>query len=180
MSEQFLGEIRMFGGNYAPNGWAFCNGQLLSISQNNALFALVGTVYGGDGQTTFALPNLQGRLAVGEGNGPSLTPRTIGEVAGNETVTLTTTQLPMHNHPATVTTATGNLTGPANNALPAEPAGTTATLYVVPGTTTITTVAMDPLSIGANSGGNQPHDNMMPALCVSFIIALQGIFPSRN
>lgn len=179
MSQNFIGEIRMFGGNFAPRDWAFCNGQLLSIAQYQALFTLIGTTYGGNGTTTFALPNLQSRIAVGEGAGPGLTPRQIGQVGGTETVTLTQAQMPAHNHMVVATTAAGNLTGPGGTALVAAPGGTGAALYVVPGAVPITTVALSPSSIGT-AGGNQPHDNHMPSLCVSFIIALGGIFPSRN
>lgn len=179
MSEQFTGEIRMFGGNFAPRNWAFCNGQLISIAENNALYALIGTTYGGDGQTTFGLPNLQGRLPLNQGNGSGLTPRTLGEIAGTEDVTLLQTQLPNHNHAANATSADGNITGPANNAVPAKPASSGAFLYAVPGTAPVVPVAMPPQSIGPQ-GGSQPHANMMPSLAVSFIIALYGIFPSRN
>src|SRR5262245_64766586 len=112
MSEPFLGEIRMFGGNFAPRGWAFCNGQLLSIAQNTALFSLLGTTYGGDGQTTFALPNLQGRFAMHWGNASGLSPRTLGEVSGTESVTLLTSQLPAHTHPVAAISADGNTESP--------------------------------------------------------------------
>ncbi len=179
MSENFIGEIRMFGGNYAPRDWALCNGQLLSIAQYSALFALIGTTYGGNGTTNFALPNLQSRLAVGEGAGPGLTPRQIGQTGGSDTVTLSQAQMPAHNHMVVATTATGNLTGPSATAVLAAPGGTGSSLYVVPGATPITSVSLSPSSVGT-TGGNQPHDNHMPSLCVSFIIALSGIFPSRN
>lgn len=179
MSEQFLGEIRMFGGNFAPMDWMFCNGQLLNISEYSALYALIGTTYGGNGTTNFALPDLRCRLAVGEGQGPGLTARTIGTVDGQETVTLTQQQMPAHNHIATATTAAGNLTGPAATAVTAAPAGTGSFLYAIPGSVPVTTVAMAPQSI-TSAGGNQSHGNLMPSLCVSFIIAVTGIFPSRN
>jgi microcystin-dependent protein len=179
MSENFIGEIRMFGGNYAPRDWAFCNGQMMSIAQYSALFALIGTTYGGDGITTFALPNLQSRLAVGEGSGPGLTPRQIGQTGGSDTVTLSQAQMPAHNHMVVATTAEGNLTGPGGTAVLAAPAGTGSYIYVVPGATPITSVALSPSSVGT-AGGNQAHDNHMPSLCVTFIIALSGIFPSRN
>ena len=179
MSQPYIGEIRMFGGNFAPRDWAFCNGQLLSISEYEALFALIGTTYGGDGQTTFAVPDLQSRLAVGEGAGPGLTPRQIGTSAGSETVTLTQAQMPAHNHMVIATTALGNLSGPGATAVVAKPDGADSTLYIVPGSVPITTVAMSPQSIGV-AGGNQPHGNLMPSLCLSFIISLFGIFPSRN
>ena len=179
MTEQFIGEIRMFGGNFAPADWMFCNGQLLSIAQYSTLYALIGTTYGGDGQTTFALPDLRSRLAVGEGSGPGLTPRTIGTVGGSGNVTLTQAQMPAHTHMVTATTAVGNLTGPGPTAVTAAPDGAGSFLYVVPGSVSITTVAMSPQSVGA-AGGSQPHDNLMPSLCASFIIATTGIFPSRN
>lgn len=179
MSQQFIGEIRMFAGNFAPADWAFCNGQLLSVSVYSTLFALIGTTYGGDGQNTFALPNLQSRLAVGEGSGPGLTPRPIGQVGGTEMVTLTQAQMPVHNHLLTATTAAGNLTGPGSTALVAAPVGTGSALYIVPGPVPITTVALAPQTVG-NAGGNEPHHNLMPSLCVSFIIALAGMYPTRN
>lgn len=180
MSDPFIGEIRMFGGNFAPLNWAFCNGQLLSISEYDALFALIGTTYGGDGQSTFGLPDLRGRIPIGEGSGPGLTPRVIGESAGTETVTLTQNQLPTHSHTANVTSVTGDLPGPAINAVPAALASP-GRFYAAPSNVAPQphTVAMNPASIGP-AGGNQPHDNIMPSLCVSFIISLAGVFPSRN
>lgn len=180
MSDPFIGEIRMFGGNFPPRNWAFCNGQSLSISEYDALFALIGTTYGGDGQSTFYLPDLRGRIPIGEGSGPGLTPRVIGESAGTETVTLTRNQLPTHSHAANVTTVTGDLPGPTFNAVPAALASPQV-FYAVPSNVAPQphTVAMNPASIGP-AGGNQPHDNIMPSLCVSFIIALVGVFPSRN
>lgn len=180
MSDPFIGEIRMFGGNFPPRNWAFCNGQSLSISEYDALFALIGTTYGGDGQNTFGLPDLRGRIPVGEGSGPGLTPRVIGESAGTETVTLMQNQLPTHSHAANVTAVTGNLPGPTINAVPAALASPQV-FYAVPSNVAPQphTVAMNPASIGP-AGGNQPHDNIMPSLCVSFIIALAGVFPSRN
>ena len=179
MSQNFIGEIRMFSGNFAPRDWAFCNGQLLSVGEYSALFALIGTTYGGNGTTTFGLPNLQSRLAVGEGAGPGLTARQIGQVGGSDTVTLSQAQMPAHNHMAVATTATGNLPGPTSAAVLAAPGGTGSSLYIVPGAVPITTVALSPASVGT-AGGNASHDNHMPSLCVSFIIALSGIFPSRN
>ncbi len=179
MSQPFLGEIRMFGGTFAPVGWAFCNGQTLAISNNEALFTLIGTTYGGDGQTTFQLPDLRGRIPVGAGTGNGLTPRTMGQFYGTETETLTSQQMPVHSHGAVVTSATGNLGGPANNALPAAPSGTGADLYTLPGTPAPTAVTMNPQSIAA-TGNGLPHENMMPFMCISFIIATAGVFPSRN
>lgn len=175
MSEPFIGQIMMFGGNFAPRGWAFCNGQLLSIAQNTALFSILGTTYGGDGQTTFALPDLRGRVPMQWGNGPGLTPRTLGESSGAENVTLLTTQMPAHNHSAQAVEGPANIEGP-QGALwaTAEPTGTVSTY-----STSNPNATMSPTAIG-QAGGNQPHNNMQPYLCVSFIIALEGIYPSRS
>ena len=176
MSEPFLGEIRMFGGNFAPVGWAFCSGQLLPIAQNTALFSLLGTTYGGNGQTTFALPDLRGRVPMSFGQGPGLSPRNLGEAAGSEGVTLLTTQMPSHNHAANG--ATGNATAPSPQggvwAQQVDSQGGTGNGYTAAPNTT-----MSPQAIG-QAGGNQPHDNLQPYLCVNFIIALQGIYPSRS
>jgi microcystin-dependent protein len=171
MADPFIGEIRMFGGNFAPRGWATCDGQLLSIALNNALFALLGTTYGGDGQSTFALPDLRGRVPIHQGQGPGLTPRVIGEQAGSENVTLLTSQMPAHRHP-TAATGAATLGNPGGNL-----AGTSSTtaFYV----DTPPTLAMSP-DTQASKGGSQPHPNLMPYQCVNFIIALEGIFPSRN
>lgn len=176
MSEPFLGEIRMFGGNFAPRGWALCNGQLLSIAQNSALFSLLGTTYGGDGVTTFALPNLQGRFPMHWGTGPGLTPRTIGEQAGTENVTLISTQMPTHTHLASANSGDGNSTSPQGNVW-ATAVDANSQQVSAFGTTANT--VMNPQAIGT-SGGNQPHNNMQPYLCVTFLIALQGIYPSRS
>ncbi|MEO8362249.1 MAG: tail fiber protein [Vicinamibacteria bacterium] len=171
MSQPYLGEIRMFGGNFAPRGWSFCDGSLQSIAQNSALFALLGTTYGGDGSTTFGLPDLRGRVPVHMGQGPGLSPRTIGESAGTETVALTTTQLPSHAHVPR---------GQSTIGTQASPAGA---VWAVAGQLRYSAgapnVTLDPGSGGA-SGGAQPHENMVPFLAVSFIIALEGVFPSRN
>ncbi len=169
--EPYIGQISMVGFNWAPKGWALCNGQLIAVQQNTALFSLLGTTYGGDGRSTFGLPNLQGRAPIHWGNGPGLTPRSIGEVAGEEQVTLISTQMPMHNHSLNVSTEDAGVKNPSNQVL----ATTTTSAYVagpIDG-------AMNPQAIGM-AGGNQPHDNMQPYLAISFIIALQGIFPSRN
>jgi microcystin-dependent protein len=181
MADPFLGEIRLFGGNFAPRGWALCNGQLLSISQNSALFAILGTTYGGNGTTTFGLPNLQGQVPIHWGQAPSGTQYTIGETAGTENVTLIAGQMPSHNHLIGVSSAAGDVTSPVNaiaaqvNTGNARNPITTAMGYTdTPqnGTMPANTVSM--------TGGSQPHPNMQPYLCVTFIIALQGIFPSRN
>lgn len=171
MSEPYLGEIRMFGGNFAPKGWALCNGQLLSIAQNSALFSILGTTYGGDGINTFALPDLRGRTPMNWGQGPGLTARVIGEQSGQESVTLLTTQMPTHNHLVATNSSESTSGRPANGFL-----GTSgAALY---------DAASDGSTLNVNAissaGGNQPHSNMQPYLAVSFIIALNGIFPSRN
>ena len=180
MSDYFLGEVRMFGGNYAPANWALCNGQLLSIAQYTALFSLIGTTYGGDGVSTFALPNMQSRVPMDQGQGPGLSPRAMGEAAGTEQVTLLLNQIPLHNHMALASLDTGSLPGPASNAVPATPGGSgTPTLYSTTGANPLTMTAMAPQAIGIDGGG-QPHSNLMPFLCLSFIIALEGIYPSRN
>jgi microcystin-dependent protein len=166
MAEPFLSEIRIFSFNFPPKGWAFCNGQFLPINQNQALFALLGTTYGGNGQTTFALPNLQGQVPIHMGNG-----HTLGERAGSSAVTVNIQQMPQHIHFAQATTneanqvpiATSNMLSPGNN-MYSGPANLTTLL---------------PASV-SNVGGSQPHNNMMPYLVLNFCIALQGIFPSRN
>ncbi len=167
MGSPFIGEIRMFGGNFAPAGWAFCDGQLLPISENTALFNLIGTTYGGDGQSTFALPDLRGRVPVHQS-----TFYTIGQVGGVETVTLTTNQMPAHGHAAQASTDQGTQGNPAGNVL-ANSQGAKPYIEDVP------TGAMSAQSIGP-AGGSQPHDNLAPFLCVSFIISLFGIFPSQT
>jgi microcystin-dependent protein len=175
MSEPFIGQIMQFGGNFAPRGWALCNGQLQSIAQNSALFSILGTTYGGDGITTFALPDLRGRLPMHPGNGPGLTPRQLGEASGTETVTLTTSQMPAHTHAVACVSNTlstqarpgGNLPGPENapnaDVWSNSPADST----------------MSPAMI-VPTGGSQPVSVMPPYLCVNFIIALEGIYPSRS
>lgn len=171
MSEPFVAEIRIFAGNFAPRGWAFCNGQLLPISQNTALFSLIGTTYGGDGRTTTALPNLQGRAPMHPGNGPGLTPRRLGERGGVETVTLSEAQLPAHPHTARVTEEDGRDNDPGANEFPAagdQMWGAAASLAPMSGETL------------APTGGSGPHNNLQPFLTLSFIIALVGLYPSRS
>ncbi len=172
MSEPFVAEIRIFAGNFAPRGWAFCNGQLLPISQNTALFSLIGTTYGGDGRTTCALPNLEGRAPMHPGRGPGLTPRSLGESGGSDTVTLTEAQMPPHTHGATAVVAPGNDATPADN-YPARGVGVNAYSDATPDTS---------MASGAVSaaGGGVPHNNMQPFLTVNFIIALVGLYPSRS
>ncbi len=180
MTQPYVGEIRMFGGNFAPSSWAFCNGQTLSISQYQVLFTLIGTTYGGNGTTTFNLPNLQGQLAVGMGQGPGLSNYPIGQTGGVESVTLTTANMGGHNHPLSATrtlansgSPTGNLTGSA------PPSPGSQHMYTLPGSPSPTMQTFDARACG-QGGGSLPHPNMMPSLCVSFIISLFGIFPSQS
>lgn len=174
MSDPFVAEIRMFAGNFAPTGWAQCNGQLLPLSQNTALFSLLGTVYGGDGKSTFALPNLQGSLPIAQGQGAGLSERVLGETGGSENVTLLQSEMPAHTHainaykddPADVNTPSPNVILGASAAL---------NLYATSGANT--TLNLQALAI---SGGGLPHNNMPPYLVVNFIIAMQGVFPPRS
>jgi len=172
MAEPFVGEIRMFAGTFAPRGWASCDGQLLAVSQNDALFSLLGTIYGGDGRTTFGLPDLRGRIPIHAGSGPGLSQRRLGEIGGAENVTLTANELPSHTHPARCFDGNGTVPGPQDAVWARSPHGT---LYSGNPPDT----AMSPSAI-QNTGGSQSHDNMMPYQCIHFIIALLGIYPSRN
>ncbi len=173
MSEPFVGEIRMFAGNFAPRGWAFCDGQLLAVSQNDALFSLFGTIYGGDGRTTFGLPDMRGRLPIHAGQGPGLSTRRLGAKGGAEKVTLTVNQLPSHTHqPVRGTNEAANSTEPAN-AVPAQSTGIDIFAPTAP------TVDFNPAAV-PNVGGSGSHSNLMPYLCIHFIVALFGIYPSRN
>lgn len=169
--DPFLGEIRLFAGNFAPRHWAFCNGQLLAIQQNTALFSLLGTMYGGNGQTTFALPDLRGRVPLHKGLGPGLSNRTQGETGGTETVTLLATQIPQHTHLLRGSSAAATAGGPGGNVLAA-----TSVASYGPGPAT---AAMASQAIGSQ-GSTQPHENMAPTLALNYIIAMQGIFPPRN
>jgi microcystin-dependent protein len=174
MSEPFIGEIRMFGGNFAPRGWAFCNGQSMSIAQNDALFALIGTTYGGDGVQTFNLPDLQGRLPLHQGTSTAGTTYVIGEKGGVETVTLLSTQTPAHTHVVTATAIDAEGSDPAGGVLAQ---GSGFPVYGAPNPDKPAT--FNQAAVGL-AGGSQPHDNLQPYLCVSFIIALEGIFPQRG
>ena len=179
MTTPYLGEIKLFAGNFAILGYAFCQGQLLSIAQNNALYALIGTTYGGDGQTTFGLPDLQSRTPLHQGQGAGMTNRVIGEAGGAESVTLLTANMPGHTHQTIALTGDATLMVPTN-ALPARPsAATTEFLYLDPISAGNTNVSPSPQAIG-NAGGNQPHNNIMPVLALNYLIAVQGIFPSPN
>ncbi len=172
MSEPFVGEIRMFAGNFAPRSWAFCDGQLLAVSGNDALFSLLGTIYGGDGRTTFGLPDMRGRIPIHTGTGPGLTPRALGSKAGAEEHTLTTDQLPPHSH------AWRGYSGAAQGQTPvgASVAAPAANLY----DNMDDNLGSMRGSMVTATGGSQQHANMMPVTCISFIIALFGIYPSRN
>lgn len=169
MAEPFLGEIRMFGFEFAPRGWATCNGQLLPINQNDALFSLLGTIYGGNGTSTFALPNLQSSVAIHQGQRAGLSAYVVGQQGGAETVTLTTSEIPGHTHPVEANASAATSEKPGGNVLAHAKAYRTAT----DGTT------MNAGMIGA-AGGGQPHPNIQPYLVVNFCIALVGIFPTQN
>jgi microcystin-dependent protein len=172
VADQFLGEIRIFCGNFAPVQWALCDGQLLPISQNTALFSILGTYYGGNGTTNFALPNLQGAVPMDQGNGIGLSPRTIGQTGGEPSVTLNSGQLPAHAHSFQGVNALGVLSTPAGNLIAEQ-------RTLVPYATPATGVAMAPQAIGP-AGGNSPHNNLQPYLVLTFIIALQGFYPNRS
>ncbi|MDC8011168.1 phage tail protein [Tahibacter soli] len=166
MAQPYVGEIRMFGGNFPPAGWMFCNGQLLPISENETLFQLIGTTYGGDGESTFALPNLQGRVPLHQGNGFIL-----AETGGAESITLTTQQIPSHNHAVIASTTQAQNQQPTSAIFAQAP---TLQAYL----TEASSNNFGPATTITMTGGSQPHENMQPYLCVSFIISLFGIFPS--
>ena len=174
MSNPYIGEIRMFGGNFAPAGWAMCQGQIMAISQNDTLFNLIGTTYGGDGQETFGLPDLQGRAPVHMGQGPGISQNyQIGEKAGVETVTLTTQQIPIHTHALLASNEIGQSSQPQNG------------FYAQVSTGFLYSDPLDPLvnmngNMAQPVGGSQPHENMQPYLVITFIISLFGIFPSQQ
>lgn len=172
MSEPFVGEIRMFAGNFAPRGWAFCDGQLLAVSQNDALFSLLGTIYGGDGRTTFGLPDMRGRIPIHAGTGPGLSPRRLGAKGGDEKVTLTVNQLPNHTHPMQASTDLAQVSTPQGRV---RGRGTGADAYRGG-------APSDPMASQSitSVGGSRSHTNLMPFLCVNFIISLVGIYPSRH
>jgi microcystin-dependent protein len=173
MSDQFIGEIRIFAGNFAPVGWALCNGQLLPIQQNTALFSLIGTYYGGNGTSNFQLPNLQGNVIVGPGQGLGLSNYDIGEVGGSPNVTLLTNEIPSHTHVPHASSAGGDSDKPATNTVWA--ASTDGdNLYATAKNSSMAATALNP------AGSNLPHNNMQPFLVLNYIIALQGIFPARS
>lgn len=170
--DPFIAEIRIFAGNFAPNGWAFCNGQLLPISQNPALFSILGTIYGGDGKSVFALPNLQGVAPMQCGQGPGLSNYDIGETGGETSVTLIESQIPVHTHPVRANSNSGDQTSPQNN----DWAASSNPMYSA---SAGSSPAMNPAAFSP-AGGNQPHNNMPPYLVLNFIIAMQGVFPPRS
>jgi microcystin-dependent protein len=174
MAQPYVGEIRMFGGNFAPAGWMFCEGQLLPISENETLFNLIGTTYGGDGESTFALPDLRGRLPIHQGQGAGLSNFTLAQTGGAETVTIAVNTMPSHTHPFLASTQTGTSSNPGGNVL--DQTSGTISIY-------IDGQGPDgPMASGMISsvGGSQPHNNFQPYLCIDFIISLFGIFPSQT
>jgi microcystin-dependent protein len=173
MAQPYVGEIRMFAGNFAPNGWMFCEGAPLPISENDVLFQLIGTTYGGDGEETFNLPNLASRVPIHMGTGPDGTTYQIGEMAGTEQETLTTQQIPNHTHPLTASTSLGNAPNPEGNVLSQTTGGIKLYFEGSPDG------AMSAQAIGP-AGGSQPHENTQPFLCINFIISLFGVFPSQT
>lgn len=174
MGEPYIGEIRMFAGNFPPSGWAFCDGQLIPISENDTLFVLLGTTYGGDGQETFALPDLQGRIPLHFGTGPDGVTYQLAEKAGVEEVTLTTQQIPIHTHAQGCNTGAGQATNDPVNSIASK---AVLSQYSTAGAL----VSMgNPAMASDPAGGSQPHTNFMPYLCINFIISLFGVFPSQT
>ena len=183
MSDPFIAEVRIFAGTFAPWSWAFCNGQLIQIVQNTALFSLIGTTYGGDGQSTMALPNLQGRAPMHPGSGPGLSERRLGQQIGTTTVTLSQAELPSHTHRFSGSSSDGNVNQPTTNSAVAaaqtETRGGTGPLSVYQTDTAANLVNLASQAL-STTGGGQSHDNAQPFLVLNFIIALEGIFPSRG
>jgi microcystin-dependent protein len=173
MGQPYVGEIRMFAGNFAPNGWMFCEGQTLPISENDVLFQLIGTTYGGDGEETFNLPNLASRVPIHMGTGPDGTTYQIGEMAGTEQETLTVQQIPNHTHPLTASQGDGTIPNPIGNVLAQSPTGI---FYMFEGDPDVNMNAQEITP----AGGSQPHENTQPFLCINFIISLFGVFPSQT
>lgn len=173
MAQPYIGEIRMFGGNFAPAGWMFCEGQILPISENDTLFQLIGTTYGGDGESTFALPDLRGRVPIHSGTSSSGTTYTLAETGGAEEITLTHNQIPAHTHNLTATADLADTASPSNAIFSTNPPGSKMFSSAAPAT------ALNSSAI-ANAGGSQPHTNFQPYLCVNFIISLFGVFPSQT
>jgi microcystin-dependent protein len=177
MAQPFLGQMLMFGGNFPPKGTAFCNGQLLQIAQNQALFSLLGTFYGGNGTATFALPNLQGSVPVHMGQGPGLSQYQLGETGGTQNVTVNANQMPAHSHVFNASTVSATSPSPTGR-VPAKPTAANAAAYAM--SQTAPPLAPQVMNQSAVAGGSQPHNNMMPTLFISFVIAMVGIFPARD
>lgn len=173
MSNPFVAEVRIVGFNFPPTGWAYCDGQLMPISQNTALFSLLGTYYGGDGKVTFALPNIQGSAVIGQGQGPGLSDYVLGQQSGSEAVTLLQSEMPIHNHQVAYNVGLSTLGTGAPTTTFAKASGGNAYKTGTPN------VALDPQTLSI-SGSSLPHNNMMPYLTLNYIIALQGVFPARN
>lgn len=171
MSQPYIGEIRIFAGTYNPRGWAFCYGQLVPIAQNPALYSILGTTYGGNGTSTFGLPDLRGRTPIGAGSGAGLTPRVLGQMSGVESVTLLSTQIPQHTHALNASSGAPTTNAPSGSLLPTG----SSRIYAQGSPST----QLAPSSIGV-AGGSQPHENMQPFLALTYIIATEGIYPSRN
>ena len=182
MSTPYIGQIDMFGGNFAPKHFALCNGQLMPIAQNQALFSLLGTAYGGNGISTFALPNLQSSLPVHMGTGPGLSHYVIGQAGGSTSVTLNITNIPQHNHMLNATQANGDAVAIGPSVILATAAGDSAPLFYANPVEGLPAPVPVPMAVNVCgfAGQSQSHNNLMPSLCITFIIALQGIFPSRN
>lgn len=178
MSNPFLGEIRLVPYAFSPVGWSFAAGQLLPISQNTALFSLMGTTYGGNGKSNFAIPDLQGNVAIGSGQGPGLSFYDLGQQAGSQTITLLQTEMPSHNHTMNSSAATSDVNSPGGNSL-SKPKSTVGNMYGTPPTNPGQPPQLNP-GVVSISGGNLPHNNMMPFLGLNWIIAFQGVFPARS
>jgi microcystin-dependent protein len=172
MSEPFVAEIRIFSFNFPPSGWAFCNGQVLAISQNTALFSLLGTTYGGNGTTNFALPNFQGRSPMHTGQGPGLSLRRLGDTGGEDTIALSASELPVHTHPTSSNSGMGDQYSPAGNFWATDAGGNFE--YGASANTTMAAQAVQ------SAGGGEPHNNLQPYLALNFCIAMQGVFPARS
>lgn len=174
MADPYVGEIRIFAGNYAPVDWALCDGSLIRIQQNSALFSVIGTTYGGDGKTTFALPNFMGAAPIHQGSGAGLTPRTLGESGGSQTVTLLSTELPNHTHGVNAQLTPTDGAGPEGAIWASSAASRGQAIY-----SATPNVAMNPLALNI-TGSSQPHNNMQPFVAMTFIIALQGVYPPKQ
>jgi microcystin-dependent protein len=180
MADQYIGELRMFGFTFAPNGWALCNGQILPISQNTALFSLLGTTYGGNGTTNFALPNLQGNVPINSGQGPGLSSYVLGQTGGEQNVTLIQSQMPAHNHTLPAVAATATSSSPGGGGMVAEGKGSGRGAFTINSYSAASgSTNLNP-ALAGQSGGNMPHNNMQPYLVMNWCIALNGIFPPRS